>query len=115
LTRRGDASVISADGTLDGPTCETVRDALGFVPIDDHVILDLSRLEATVTSLARRLADVVGTSPHRDVVVVTPRDDLQLVLLLADSNAVVAVVARCEDAVRLVRRRARAGADAPLT
>jgi len=115
LTPRGDAAVISADGVLDGPTCDTVRDALGFVPIDDDVILDLSRLDEASTARATQLADIVRTSPHRDVVVVPPTHDRLLETLLSAVDAVAAVVPRCEDAVRLVRRRSRTAADGPLS
>ncbi len=85
--------------------------ALSFVPVDDHVVIDLRRLEHLSPTCARALCGhVLERVAWAEVVVVTDRPDVTMQLVLGDVDRVVPVVASVPHAVRVIT--ARTGFDA---
>ena len=85
---------------------DTMAAALSFVPVDDHVVLDLSALDrlspACAHDLCGRLLERVAWA---EVVVVAARPHVTMSLVLSDVDRIVPIVRSIDDALQVVRVR----------
>ena len=105
-------AMIAAAGSLrELDDSDTLAAALAFVPVDDHVVIDLRGLEMLSPTCARALC---GSLRERvawaEAVVVTDRPDVTMQLVLGDVDRVVPLVASVPQAMRVIT--VRAGFDA---
>jgi hypothetical protein len=85
---------------------ETLAEAVGFVPIDDHVIVDLG----DVVTLEYHAAEVIaGALVQRlvcaETVVVSNRPEVTIQLVLADADRLAPLVADVHQAHQVIRAR----------
>lgn len=104
-------AVVRVIGAVDGDAdANTIAEAMRFVPIDDHLVVDLRQVErisptavhALTTALVHRLMAA-------ETVVVSDRADVTLHLVLADADRLAPLVATVEQALQVIR--SRSGAD----
>jgi anti-anti-sigma regulatory factor len=105
-TTRGGAVLAVSGSWHSADDADTMAAALTFVPVDDHVIVDLRELDrlspACADDLCARLLERVAWS---EVVVVATRPDVVMPLVLAEVDRVVPIVRTIADAVAIVSRR----------
>ncbi|MFN8024248.1 MAG: hypothetical protein U0Q03_22155 [Acidimicrobiales bacterium] len=85
---------------------ETLAEAIGFVPIDDHLVIDLRH----VVVLEHRAAEVLaGALVQRlvcaETVVVSDRPEVTMQLVLADADRLAPLVADLHQAHQVIRAR----------
>jgi anti-anti-sigma regulatory factor len=100
-------AVITVSGSLDTPDgSDTMAAALTFVPVDDHLIVDLRTLEhlseSCATALCTRLLDRVSWA---EAVVVSDRPEITKQLILSDVDRVVPVLSSIDHAAQVIRSR----------
>lgn len=101
-------AVVRARGVLTTVAdAETLADAVGFVPIDDHLVIDLR----DIVHLDPRAAEVVATSLVQrlvcgETVVVSDRPEVTMQLVLADADRLAPLVADLVQAHQVIRARA---------
>jgi len=104
--------MIAAAGSLKTlDDSDTLAAALSFVPVDDHVVVDLRRLEHLSPASARALCDqLLERVAWAEAVVVTDRPDVTMQLIIGEVDRVVPVVASVSQAIQVIA--ARSGFDA---
>ena len=85
---------------------DTMAAALSFVPVDDHVIIDLTDLERLSPGCAHHLsARLFARVAWAEVVVVADRPDVTMSLVLSDVDRIVPIVRTVDHALEVVRAR----------
>ena len=97
----GTGSIVTADDV------ETLSSALAFIPVDDHIVLDLRGVGQLTSTAARqlslRLAERVLCA---EAVVVSDEPAVSMQLVLGDVDRIVPVVPTVEVAVEIITVRA---------
>jgi anti-anti-sigma regulatory factor len=107
----GGCAVLGVTGSWhSADDADTMAAALSFVPVDDHVVLDLRDLDRMSPACAQHLGtQLLERVAWAEVVVVADRPHVSMALVLSDIDRIVPLVRTVDDALEVVR--ARAGRD----
>jgi hypothetical protein len=104
---RGCALLVASGSILTGDDVDTLAAALSFVPVDDDLVVDLSRVDHLAGSAARLLRPrIVERARWAEAVVVSAQHGVTMQLVLADIDRAVPVVPSVEVAAAIIRVRA---------
>jgi anti-anti-sigma regulatory factor len=114
MTTRDGCAVLRVVGPMrSAADADTIGAALSFVPIDDHVVVDLRDVDRLSPLCAETLhAALVGRMECAETVIVSTCPEVTLQLVLRGVDAVAPVLAAIDDAFAIVR--IRSGHDASL-
>jgi len=112
MSRVDGYAMIAAAGSLKtADDSDTLSAAMSFVPVDDHLVIDLRRVERISLACARSLCgQLLERVAWAEAVVVTDQPDVTVQLVLGDVDRVAPVVASVPQAIQVIT--ARSGFDA---
>lgn len=101
-------TVVVLSGTLHtAEQADTVAVALAMLPVDDHVVVDITALDRFGLRCALDLCDRLEERLHwSEAVVVSDRPEITLQLVLSDVDRVAPIVPSIADAMQVLRARA---------
>lgn len=104
LSRESGPAVLHVTGEVAGADdCDVLKEALAFVQPDDDLILDLSDLTQLDADAAKLLHDVLlRRAVIAESVVVSPREEISMQLVLHDVDRVCPIVPRVDDATDIL-------------
>lgn len=114
MTTRDGCAVLRFVGPIRSVAdADTIGAALSFVPIDDHVVVDLRDVDLLSPLCAEAIHDALLRRVHcAEAVLVSTSPDVTLQLVLRSVDAIAPVMANIDDAFAIVRLRS--GYDATL-
>jgi anti-anti-sigma regulatory factor len=114
MTTRDGCAVLRVVGPIrSAADADTISAAMSFVPIDDHVIVDLRDVDRLSPRCADALHAALVERMHcAETVIVSTCPEVTLQLVLRAVDAVAPVLANIDDALAIVR--IRSGHDASL-
>ena len=107
MTTAGAVAVVALSGSMDtADDVDTLDAALGFVPLDDDLVVDLGELDHLGPAGARVIRERLrGRVDWAETVVVSRSPQVTMRLVLADVDRIVAVVPTVDVATAVIRAR----------
>ena len=107
MSRTEGCAVVVLSGSLHTvEQADVLAGALAALPVDDHVIVDITALERFGLRCAHDLCDRLEERGHRsEAVVVSDRPEITLQLVLSDVDRIAPIVPSIADAMQVLRAR----------